>query len=249
MKAIVIDDETSNVENLRLLLAKYCPGVNCIGTAGDVDAAVNLIRECRPDLIFLDIRLGQQSGFDVLTMLPDKNFEVVFVTAFDQYGIQAIKFAALDYLLKPVAIPDLLVAVKKAQQKLNDKERNEQLNFLLQQMRTHGSPLKIALPQAHEIRYVNVADIVRCEAEASYTYFYLTGGERLLISRSIKEYADLLSDSGFLRTHQSHLVNISCVKSWLREDGGTLLLHNGDKIPVSRPNRGKTRTSLGLYER
>jgi two-component system LytT family response regulator len=245
MKAIIIDDEKSNIENLTILLDKYCPQIDLLGTAMEIDTAIELITFYQPDVLFLDIQLGHQSGFDLLRMLPVKNFEVIFITAFDLYGIEAIKFAALDYLLKPVAIPELMVAVNKAEEKVLARERNQQLTFLLSHIKNDGlKPSKIALQQLHEIRYVEVADIVRCEADNSYTSFYLITGDRIVVSRSIKEYTDLLKPIGFLRTHQSHMVNIIYIKSWIKEDGGALLLVNGDKIPVSKPNKSSVQLAL-----
>lgn len=238
MKAILIDDERSNLENITALLSKYCPRVKIVAKASDIFEAEQLIKDYQPELLFLDIQIGEHTGFDLLNLIPEKTFEVIFITAFDKYGIEAIKFAALDYLLKPVSIPDLVLAVNKAEDKISIKEKNSQLNFLLQQLKSGNQfPTKIALPQLQEIRYVAINDIIRCEADNSYTFFYLIDGERLLISRSIKEYNELLKPLGFLRTHQSHLVNRISVKSWLKEDGGCLLLINGDKVPVSRPNK------------
>lgn len=249
MKAIIVDDEHSNVENLAALLNKYCPTVNIIASAMDIDTAAALIVQHQPDVLFLDIQMGSHSGFDLLRLLPEKNFEVIFITAFDKYGIEAIKFAALDYLLKPVAIPELVLSVNKAEEKLKDKEKNQQLNFLLNYAGSKAAPSKIALPQLHEIRYVSINDIMRCEADNSYTFFYLANGERILVSRSIKEYTEMLKPIGFLRTHQSHLVNVLFVKSWLKEDGGVLLLNNGDKIPVSKPNKAIVQQALSWLSR
>ncbi len=245
MKAIVVDDEQSNIDNLIALLKKYCPRVNVLGAAIDILEAEQLINTHKPDILFLDIQMGEKTGFDLLNLLSGKNFEVVFITAFDKYGIEAIKFAALDYLLKPVVIADLVLAVNKAEDKISAKEKNQQLQFLLSHIKSGEQfPTKIALPQLHEIRYVPVNEIVRCEADNSYTFFYLSSGERILISRSIKEYNELLRPLGFIRAHQSHLVNKTYVKSWLKEDGGCLLLTNGDKIPVSRPNRNVVQQAL-----
>jgi len=247
MKAIVIDDEQSNIDNIIALLNKYCPRVKILGAATDILEAEQLINTHKPDILFLDIQMGEQTGFDLLNVLPEKNFEVVFITAFDKYGIEAIKFAALDYLLKPVVIADLVLAVNKAEDKIATKEKNKQLQFLLNHIKSGEQfPTKIALPQLHEIRYVTVNEIVRCEADNSYTFFHLSGGERILISRSIKEYNELLKPLGFIRTHQSHLVNKLYVKSWLKEDGGCLFLSNGDKVPVSRPNRSFVQQALSF---
>jgi len=245
MRAIIIDDETSNIENLQALLARHCPLVEVVASAQTRDAAVALINSLQPEMLFLDIQLGEATGFEVLQSVGHKNFEVIFVTAFDRYGIQAIKFAALDYLLKPIDIDELMQAVVKADAKIKGKQANHQLDLLLSQLQ-HGRnrPLKIALPQFKETRYVLTDHIRRCQADNTYTLFFLADGEQLLISKPLKEYAELLQPQGFIRTHQSHLVNARFVKSWLREDGGTLLLDNGDHIPIAKINRDKVRTML-----
>lgn len=245
MKAILIDDEISNLENLQALLKKHCPQVTIMASAQNVVDAVGAIEKHLPHLVFLDIQMGEQTGFDVLALLPQRNFEVIFVTAYDQYGIQAVKFAALDYLLKPIDIEELISAVNKAEQKLAAQTQTSQLDFLLQQLKkqeTSGS--KIALPMQSEIRYIPLTEIIRCEADNTYTFFFLANGEKILVSKSLKEYADLLKPNGFLRTHQSHLVNPGFVKSWLKEDGGILQLTSGEKIPISKPNKEAVKQAL-----
>ncbi|RZK42528.1 MAG: response regulator transcription factor [Pedobacter sp.] len=245
MKAVLIDDEISNLENLQALLEKHCPQVSIMAAAKDVSEAVEAIEKHLPDIVFLDIQMGEQTGFDVLTLLPTRNFEVIFVTAYDHYGIQAVKFAALDYLLKPVDIEELINSVDKAQRKLEKHIKTSQLDFLLQQLKKPETTIsKIALQMQSEIRYVNLSEIVRCEADNTYTHFILSSDEKILVSKSLKEYADLLRPNGFLRTHQSHLVNPTYVKSWLKEDGGILLLISGEKIPVSKPNKEAVKQAL-----
>lgn len=243
--AILIDDEQANLDNLSSLLAKHCVQVQVIGLAKNVEDGLALVREANPDLVFLDIQMGKTTGFDLLKAIPNKNFEVIFVTAFDHYGIQAVKFAAIDYLLKPINVEELKQAVTKVEARRLSNSQNQQLSFLLQNLQ---QPLpnmaKIALPQQSEIRYVLLSDIVRCEASNTYTFFYLQSDEKILVSKALKEYADLLKPKGFLRTHQSHLVNPKFVKSWLKEDGGMLLLYNGQKVPVSKPNRDLVKAAL-----
>ena len=244
MRAVLIDDEISNLENLQALLQKHCPQVTIIATAQNVSDGVNAIQKYLPDLVFLDIQMGDETGFEVLKQLPTRNFEVIFVTAYDQYGIQAVKFAALDYLLKPVDIEELKDAVIKADRKLATQTA-AQLDFLLQQLKKPETNLsKIALQMQSEIRYVTLSEIVRCEADNTYTHFFLAGNEKILVSKSLKEYADLLRPNGFLRTHQSHLVNPRYVKSWLKEDGGVLLLSSGEKIPISKQNKETVKKAL-----
>jgi len=238
MRTLIIDDEPSNIENLSMILRTYCPRVQLAGSASSVERAIQQIAAHQPELILLDIQLGKQTGFDLLRLLPVKDFEIIFITAYDSYGIDAIKFAAVDYLLKPIDIAELVLAINKVEEKTATKQTAQQLNFLLSQLKNVGAgPPKIALPQFHEIRYVSVNQIIRCEADNSYTRFYLDDDEKILVSRSLKEYAEILVPVGFVRTHQSHLVNKTFIKSWIKEDGGMLLLNNGIKIPVSKPNK------------
>jgi len=245
MKAIIVDDESANVKNLTILLNKYCPQVETLGSANNNQNGLSLFEVEKPDLLFLDIQLDNDTGFNLLKLLPKKDFEVIFVTAYDNYGIQAIKFAALDYILKPIDIDELVSAVNKAEIKLKEKHQTMQLDFLVSYIkRDHAVPLKIALPQQKEIVYVLLTNIVRCEAEGTYTFFYLQNGEKILVSKVLKEYAELLENNGFIRTHQSHLVNLTFIKSWLKEDGGMLLLETGEKIPVSRPHKDKVKHQL-----
>jgi two-component system LytT family response regulator len=245
MQAIIVDDEQSNVENLQALLKRHCSQVNVIAYAYNIETATRLISQHQPDILFLDIQLGLETGFDVLRLLPSKSFEVIFITAFDHYGIQAIKFAALDYILKPIDIDELVRAVTTAEVKIKSKQSYKQLDFLLSQLNPDRSrPVKIALPQRKETRYIMADNIRRCQADNTYTFFFLTNEDKILVSKPLKEYADLLQNHGFIRTHQSHLVNTRFVKSWLKEDGGTLLLDNGDRIPISKIHRDKVRTIL-----
>ncbi len=245
MRAIIVDDEPANTENLQVLLSRYCPAVKVIASANNKEAAIALIDLHQPDLLLLDIQLDSGSGFDLLKQVAFKSFEVIFITAFDYYGIPAIKFAALDYLLKPIDIDELVGAVAKAEVKVISKQSNHQLEFLLNHLKKDVTvPVKIALPQQKEIRYVVVDTILRCEAANTYTFFYLINGDKILVSKALKEYSDILQQYGFIRTHQSHLVNGRFVKSWIKEDGGSLLLDNGDQIPISKINKDKVRAAL-----
>lgn len=245
MKALIIDDETSNRENLQQLLQVYAPDVQVAALSDSVDDALKAIILHQPQLVFLDIQLYAQSGFDLLKQLGDINFEIIFVTAYNQYAIQAIKFAALDYLLKPIDIDELKLAVDKARKAIAQKQKNNRLNHLLDYLKDDKkAPVRIALPMFSETRYLNIVDIVRCEADSTYTKFVLAGGEQILVSKTLKEYADMLTGQGFIRAHQSHLVNITFIKSWLREDGGSLLLTDNTKVPVSKLNREKVKLAL-----
>lgn len=245
MKTLIIDDEQSNVENLKTLIQKYCPSLTIVGSANNVEMAIQQIELHQPNLLLLDIQMGTETGFDLLRLLPVKDFELIFITAHNEYGIDAIKFAAVDYLLKPIDISELILAINKAVDRIATRQTAQQLNFLLSHLKSaETGPSKIALPQLREIRYVSTGDIIRCEADNSYTLFYLSNMEKILVCRSLKEYSEILTPINFLRTHQSHLVNRIFIKSWIKEDGGMLLLTNGDKIPVSKPNKTTVQASL-----
>jgi two-component system LytT family response regulator len=245
IKTIIIDDEANNLENLQAIIQQCCTDIEVVGTAKNADEGLLLIERHNPDLVFLDIQMPGKSGFDLLAALPKINFEVIFITAYDKYGIRAIKFSALDYLLKPVDIEEFKAAVAKAREKISAKKQNLNMENLLQYIKSGSKePPKIALPTLKEIMYVKVTDIVRCEAANNYTTFYLQNNEQFLVCKTLKEFADLLKPHNFIRTHQSHLVNIDSVKSYLAEDGGTILLNNMQKVPISRQNREMVKTAL-----
>ena len=247
MKAIIVDDELSNRENLQYLLQTYAADIEICASAENVDEALKAIKQYQPALLFLDIQLHNQSGFDLLKELDEISFEIIFVTAYNQYGIQAVKFAALDYLLKPIDIDELTTALNKARKAISQKQKNERLGYLLEYLRDDNQAKpRIALPLFGETRYVNINDIVRCEADNTYTRFHLVNGEQILVSKTLKEYAAMLANYSFLRTHQSHLINSAFIKSWLKEDGGSLLLTDGIKIPISKLNRDKIREMLAV---
>ncbi len=245
MKALIVDDEASNRENLQQLLKIYADDVQICAVAETVEEAIRAIREHQPQLVFLDIQLHAQTGFDILQQLGEINFEIIFITAYNQYAIQAIKFSALDYLLKPIDIDELTSAIDKARRSIQQKQKNERLGYLLEYLKDENKATpRIALPMLGETRYVNIADIIRCEADNTYTRFILNNGEKILVSKTLKEYADMLAGHRFLRTHQTHLVNMAYIKSWLREDGGSLLLTDQTKIPISKLNREKVKIAL-----
>jgi two-component system LytT family response regulator len=246
IRAVIVDDEPNNVANLVQLLSKHCPQVVVAGSTYDVSSARELILSEKPDLVFLDISMPGQTGFDLLRSIPAPDFDVIFVTAFNQYGIQAVKFSALDYILKPIDIRELREAVAKALERQNLRQKNGQLENLLSLLkhRQEKEEHRIALPGSRETRFVHPAQIVRCEASNNYTHFFLSGNEKWVVSRPIFEYEELLGEYGFLRCHQSHLVNRKFIRSWVKEDGGCLLMEDGALIPISRQKRELVRQAL-----
>lgn len=250
IRSIIIDDEKNNIENLQGLLNKHCPEVHVIGFGLNADEGVAIIQQLQPDLVFLDIQMPGKNGFQLLESLSNYNFEIILVTAFDQYGIQAVKFSAIDYLLKPVRVDELKAAVNKVEKRVRNARQNLELQNLLQLLKhqEHKSDHRLALPTAKETRFVNPQDIIRCESSNAYTSFYLTDGQKIMVSKPIYEYEELLSDFGFIRCHQSHLVNKKYVKSWVKEDGGSLLLIDNSNIPVSRSKKEEVLKGLNTLK-
>lgn len=246
MKAVLIDDEKNNLDNLVNIVGRYCPGVEIVALAGNAEEGRAAILRERPELVLLDIQMPGQNGFELLQTLGVYDFEVIFITAWDQYAIQAVRFSAVDYLLKPVNIDDLQAAVARAEARSRSKRQNMQLENLLQLLRQQKEEHRIALTGLKETRFVPTGEIIRCESSNNYSTFYLRDGEKLVVSRPIYEYEELLQSYGFIRCHQSHLVNCRAVRSWVREDGGYLVLDNGDQVPVSRGKKDAVAAALRL---
>lgn len=245
IRSVIVDDEPNNIENLQQIISANCPDVVVAATASNAEEAIAAVKTHQPDLVFLDIQMPGQSGFDVLRAFDQIDFEVIFITAYDKYGIQAIKFSALDYLLKPINIAEFKLAIEKAKQKISSRKHNYNIENLLAYINTGQRDIpKIALPTLTEIMYVKITEIIRCEASNNYTNFYLQNNDRVLVCKTLKEFADILKPHQFIRTHQSHLVNLHFIKSYLKEDGGTLLLNDQTKIPISRQNREMVKETL-----
>jgi two-component system LytT family response regulator len=247
IKAVIVDDEQNNIDNLVQLLAKHCQQVQVTGHALNADDGEEVLHALQPDLVFLDIQMPGKTGFDLLRSITFRNFAVIFVTAYDNYGIQAIKFSAIDYLLKPVNAEELKHAVSKAIELYTTKKQNLLLeNLLLQLQQTQQKEQhRIALPSSKETRFILTADIIRCEASNNYTTFFIRGNEKIMVSKPIYEYEEILSGYHFIRCHQTHLVNKHYIKSWVKEDGGYLLLADETKIPVSKQKREFVKGELG----
>lgn len=236
----LVDDEINAIENLEVLLNKHCPQVEVVGRSTTVSEAARFLYSHSVDILFLDIRMQNESGFDLLEQLPGFQGSVIFVTAHDEYGLKAIKFSATDYLLKPIDVTELVAAVNKAGKKKGMAVTQEQIQMLLQSVanQPRSQQTKIALADAEEIRYVNIADIIYCKSSNSYTTFYLVGNGKITVSRPIAEYETLLSAYGFIRTHQSYLVNRNRIGAFKKEDGGYLLMEDNTMVPVSRQRKG-----------
>ncbi|RQO69419.1 DNA-binding response regulator [Pedobacter sp. KBW06] len=247
--AVLVDDERINIDNLKALLARHCEKIEVVATAMNADEAKEHILELAPDVVFLDIDMPGKNGFDLLRSIEDPGFDVVFVTAYDAYGIMAVKFSALEYLLKPINIAELKNTVDKIAQSVNAKRHHLRLNnlFKLLDRKLPDEQQKIALPTLKETYLVPVKDIVRCSSSNNYTTFFLTNGTEYLISKPLYEYEELLSPYGFIRCHQSHLVNKTHVTSILNEDSGYLVMDYGSqKVPISKQKKTSVKTLLKM---
>lgn len=239
LKCYIVDDEKAAAENLQLLLDRHCPETLVAGHALTINEALHFLRQNEMDILFLDIRMQNETGFDLLRQLENTSASVVFVTAYDEYGIQAIKFSATDYLLKPVHPQELIAAVNKAGKRKKATDNTRQLNMLLQSFENlrKQEQKRIALPDASEIRYVLLDDIVCCKSDNSYTTFYIHGRNNIIVSKPISDYETILEPYGFVRVHQSYLINKNRMISFKKEDGGYLLMENNIQVPVSRQRK------------
>jgi two-component system, LytTR family, response regulator len=239
IRAIIIDDEKTSRDALQGLILRYCSNVNIVDQANGYKSGIEAINKHNPDLVFLDIQMPDGSGFQLLEDVKEINFDIIFTTAFDQYAIKAIKFSALDYLLKPIVPTDLVAAIQKVEQKKNSFEVNSGIKVLLDNIKTKNDPHKIVLCTSDKIHVVELDDIIRCESDDYYTKFFIKDGRTLLISKTLKDNEVLLGNKQFLRPHKSHLVNTKYITGFIKNDGGYILMTDGTKIPVSRRKRDK----------
>jgi|ERR1051326_5070576 two-component system LytT family response regulator len=237
-KAVIIDDLEQARQTLRKDLAAYCKEVEVIGEAGGVVEGAKLLRKLKPDVLFLDIQMPDGSGFDLLELLDEIKFKIIFITASDAYAIKAFRFSAVDYLLKPIDPDELKASVEKLGELRPAGKENVEL--LLNNIREKGKKHnRLALHTQDKIHIVNISDIVRCEANVNYTEFYFNGGKKLLVTKTLKDFDEMLSDNGFFRVHQSHLVNTHYIKEFIKGDGGYLIMNDGSNVPVSSRKRAE----------
>lgn len=234
LRAVIVDDERDAIQFITSIIEEYCPEIEVAGTASNAASGVSKIQEVKPDLVFLDVEMPHGSGFDLLSSFPNKSFDVIFITAFNHYAIRAIKFSAIDYILKPINISEFKEAVEKVKDKRNDSEyRNLNYETLLENLKA-GFPSKLAIPTSEGMEYLDTKEIIRIEADRSYSWFYMVGGEKHLVSRNLKEYQELLGDQNFFRPHNSHLINLNHVKKYVRHEGGYIIMSDESSVPMSR---------------
>lgn len=234
ISALIVDDEDHSLKTTELLVQKHCPGIEILGLAASAQEGIEMINEMEPQLVFLDIAMPVMNGFEMLQHVHHKPFEIIFTTAYDEYAIRAFKVNALDYLLKPIDTEELCQAVEKAKEKIISGKRSAGIDEVLQWVQPDMKKTKIAMPVDGRIRMIPFEAIVYCESESNYTFIYLLGEKRIMVSKTLKEIEGMLKHPNFLRVQNSYLVNLNHVKEYIRGEGGELLMSNGDSVRVSR---------------
>ena len=245
VRTLIIDDEAHIRETLTTLLNKFCPQVNIVGNANSVASGIKAIREKNPELILLDIKMDDGTGFDILEHFNTIDFKIIFITAYERHALEAFQFSAVDYILKPVNHEKLAKAVQRAQI-LVQEDFNTQINALKSNINTvNKKDKKIVLKTLDNIYLLNTSDIMQCRSDGCYTIFESVNEESIMVSKVLKEYDEMLSGSGFFRVHRSHLVNLQHIKRFEKQEGGSVVLSNDKKIPVSSRSRERL---LTLFE-
>jgi len=236
MRAILVDDEPDGIRALKKLLELNCPEVEIVATCSSAADAISKLEEAKPDLVFLDVRMPGGSGIDMLAELSEIDFEVIFVTAHDEYMLQALQFSAVDYLMKPVDEDRLKEAVQRVEERLKGKRNSRQGETLLHNINKVGYPLemRLCLPTQKGFTIVKLEEIIYCEAQRSYTIFRLVNNKSIIISKPLFDYDKLLADTIFLRVHKSFLINLMHIKEYMRGEGGTVVMSDGMEVEISR---------------
>ena len=238
MTIVVVDDERKIREGITEVLKNYCPAVKFVYEAWDVSSALEVINKVDPDVLILDISLGDETSFDLLEQIDHAEFKIIFVTAYEEYALKAIKISALDYLVKPVNPKELIEAVNNASKQVEDNRTDLKLSALLTNMKSISDGIKkIILKTSESIFMVNIQDIIRCESDDCYTKFFLIDGKKIMVSKTLKEYEELLCEYSFFRPHQSHIVNLNFMDRFDKKSGGTIFMKDNSKVPVSSRKR------------
>jgi two-component system, LytTR family, response regulator len=243
LKAILVDDEESSLSSLKEKLITYCPQVQIIALCSNAAKGIEAIDNLHPDIVFLDIEMPVMNGFVMLQQLTRKNFELVFTTAYDHYAIKAIRYSALDYLVKP---EDLKAAVQRAEEKRAHSYPNPQIELLVEQLVTRkNSPSRIAIPTTEGLQFVRLEDIIYLEASVNYTHFFCTNAVKYLVSRTLKDFEDMLPAEIFLRIHNSYIINKNFAEKYIRGEGGQVVLSNGAVLDVSKRKKSEFLKAIG----
>ncbi|MFI5124504.1 MAG: LytR/AlgR family response regulator transcription factor [Chitinophagales bacterium] len=234
LKALLVDDELNSLQNLQLKIQEYCPSIRVVAQTQRPEEAIELIQQHKPDVVFLDIEMPRMSGFKMLEQMDDIDFEIIFITAYNHYAINAIRISAFDYLVKPVSIEDLQLTVGRLEQftAKKSRERADILKRNLANPKTQED--QMAIPTNDGLEFIQIKQIIRIESSSNYSKLILQSGKTLLVTRQLKDFEELLEDYRFYRIHHSHLINLNYIAKYVRGDGGQITMRNGDMIDVSR---------------
>lgn len=232
MKILIIDDEKRTREMIAKMIDSFDLGVTCFPVGENVQSGIQAIQDIQPDLVLLDIQMPDGTGFELLNSIDVRNFDVIFVTAFEEYALKAIKFSALDYVLKPIDSDELHAAIKKAVEAFGGKVDNQQMDALNHNIQ-NANKKRLVLKTHESVHVIDLEDIIRCEADRNYTSFFLKDKRKVLVSKTLKEYETLLPGSIFFRVQQSHLVNLNYVDRFDKKDGGSVVMKDGAEVPLS----------------
>jgi len=233
LRAIIIDDEKNTRDVVSAIMAKHCKEVEIIGFADSVKSGVQIIQKHKPDLLLLDIHLPDGTGFDILKGIKPDNFKIIFITAHEEYALKAFKFSALDYILKPINSNELTASIKKATDSLQHAVNLQLATFAHNYSNLPKEPKKIILKTLDSIYSVSVTEIIRCQADTCYTRFFLRDGQIIMVSATLKKFDELLTEFGFFRVHQSHLINLDYFVRYKKTGGGLAILNDGTEVPVA----------------
>ena len=244
LRTVLIDDDESNLSALSEKLAKHCPQVEIIARCDNGQDGINVIEGMQPDVVFLDIEMPVMNGFVMLQQLGYRNFEIIFVTAYDHYAIKAIRYSALDYLVKPVEIEELKAAVLKAEANRKNQSSHSQIDLLLEHLHKK-QPRRITIPTSDGLQFINLEDIMYLEASNNYTNIHLSTLQKFLVSRTLKDFEDMLPPETFLRIHHSNIINKFYVERYIRGDGGQVVMRNGILLDVSKRKKSEFLQAIG----
>ncbi|TSA26103.1 MAG: DNA-binding response regulator [Bacteroidetes bacterium] len=247
IRTVLVDDDRSNMLTLESLLKNYFPAIEIVGKGEDVAKAVDAINLTDPDLVFLDISLPDGEGFDVIERTPDKHFEVIFCTAYDQYAVKAFEFSALHFLVKPVTLEGLKDAIGRFKEVKKDEYLDDKITVLKESLKSKNE--KIIIPSSDGLNVVRLSDIMRLEADDVYTYFFLTDGQRLMASRPLNNYEKILDDLPFSRIHAKHLINLMYIKRYVKGKGGSVIMEDNTEVEVSVRKKPDFLVKLKNYAR
>lgn len=235
-KILIIDDENRTRNLIAKMIESFGYDVQTIPEGENVQSGIKAIEKYQPDIVFLDIQMPDGTGFDVIRSIPEKNFEVIFITAHEEFAIKAIKFSALDYLLKPVDASELKSALDRALETIEEKKEGSQYDALTKNIQPNEKR-RLVLKTQESVHVVELDQIIRCEADRNYTSFFLKDNKKILVSKTLKEYETLLSAHNFLRVQQSHLINIAYVDRYDKKNGGAVVMKDGSEVPLSPAKR------------